>query len=1114
MFDPNTVDLMSRAPSLEGLASERLSQTITEAYAEIVSSRIRMRELQSDDAAELELPEAIQRMRRLAFTQEALVASSIERENRTAAAFVAASAHHACLLAESLLTSVKHDSALRFEGISSDVSATVLFLCAEASADAAEMSKQIQLDDKDPLEAKLLHAIKSFATGNLRAVLRIEHLTQSEILGTGGQDAATRALYHKILEALISAAATMLGEDSDFLFSELDPLAKLKHVQDLCIEPTLLNFSSAGSVHHGAYPGPLHLATLLYGTLRDFMRTGVVSVPPPAGIDSAVWLEQMCSFAERRPFLWRNHRQALTRGYLNIGTSSAVSFPTGAGKSTLAELKVATAVVRGKKVVILVPTLALVDQTTRSINEAFPDVQVFRERTTELALEVDDQKLPTISVMTPERCLAISSFAPNLFAEVELVIFDECHLLHPRSEDKSRRAVDAMMCILNLSLATPSSDLLFLSAMMKNSEEISNWISNLTGRECLHLDLLWKPTRQVRGCVVYSNVEIQALKSRLRADRKAYTTKRAPVATREAMCAEPYAFFCLNQTWNTRSRNDYSLQKLLDEQVSLAVGDSLRKGAPKNTARWYLTPNGVQVSQKLAEEISKKNLKTIVFMQSIPWVNSAHNNMCKNVAGSGCVLTESERANYDAAKDELGSVDHLYLLVDEDVNTLRSSSACHHGHLLSFERTLHESLFKRGDGINVLFATSTLSQGMNLPGDVVVIGGDSRFDLDAKKMSRLEAHELLNAAGRAGRAGQRSHGFVIVVPSKVVEFNNEKSEINKYWAELRGIFSQGDQCLTIEDPLEPLLDRIHETSSADDPMTEYLIGRLPISDASKTDAIDKTSELLARSFAAFKRRGQGDDDWIKTRVDAVRDVRTMMDTQVGTIGWQDRLSASIGFSPKFVRELADTFELGWQHDASVEKWKTWFVDWLCERKDRLPMLIRSETLESFLGTPYKKLEDDQSRGKMICETVFTLLDIWMSGRPLVEIELAMGTKPNLLKTCERARDFVSDIVPELSYLFGTPSLVVQAMIDERKLEDKVPVSLSLLSTCVKEGFDSSEKAVLRTSMNGIVNRRAVHRECEALAAYLQPASGVEGFSGILNRLDTAKLTRLARSWNT
>jgi hypothetical protein len=369
MFDPETVDLMNRAPELEGLESERISQTITEAYAEIVSSRIRMREIQGGEAAEFELPKVIQKMRRLAFTQEAFVASSIGREDRAAAAFVAASAHHACLLAENLVTSRERKSTLSFEGISPDVSATILFLCAEASADAAEISKLIQLDGKELLESKLLHAIKSFATGNLSALLRIELLTPSQILGTGGQDAALRALYHKILEALIKAAATMLDAELELSLSELDPIATLQRVQELCIAPSVQNFSSEGSVHYSIYPGPLHLATLLQGAFRDFLETGVVKVPPPTGIDGLVWLDQMRSFAERRPFLWRNHRQALAKGYLDLGTSAAVSFPTGAGKSTLAELKIATAVVRGKKVIFLAPTLALVDQTTRALGD-------------------------------------------------------------------------------------------------------------------------------------------------------------------------------------------------------------------------------------------------------------------------------------------------------------------------------------------------------------------------------------------------------------------------------------------------------------------------------------------------------------------------------------------------------------------------------------------------------------------------------------------------------------------------------------------------------------------------------------------------------------------------
>lgn len=89
-----------------------------------------------------------------------------------------------------------------------------------------------------------------------------------------------------------------------------------------------------------------------------------------------------------------------------------------------------------------------------------------------------------------------------------------------------------------------------------------------------------------------------------------------------------------------------------------------------------------------------------------------------------------------------------------------------------------------------------------------------------------------------------------------------------------------------------------------------------------------------------------------------------------------------------------------------------------------------------------------------------------------------------------------------------PSLVAQAIINEGYFEGEAPVSLSLLSVCVKEGLDSAEKAVLRASMEGIVNRRSVHREFEALSKHLPPASPPEDFSSIQARLDVAKAIKL------
>ena len=57
---------------------------------------------------------------------------------------------------------------------------------------------------------------------------------------------------------------------------------------------------------------------------------------------------------------------------------------------------------------------------------------------------------------------------------------------------------------------------------------------------------------------------------------------------------------------------------------------------------------------------------------------------------------------------DLGGAQYLYLEVDDD-DSLVSSCASHHGLLLAAERHLHESLFKRRDGIQVLVATSTLA---------------------------------------------------------------------------------------------------------------------------------------------------------------------------------------------------------------------------------------------------------------------------------------------------------------------------------------------------------------------------------------------------------------------
>jgi hypothetical protein len=274
------------------------------------------------------------------------------------------------------------------------------------------------------------------------------------------------------------------------------------------------------------------------------------------------------------------------------------------------------------------------------------------------------------------------------------LIFDECHLLHPRETDRSRRAIDAMLCVLNFTSIAPEADLLFLSAMMRNTDELAGWLQSITGQICLSLALTWKPTRQVRGCVVYGASEINALEARFREVRAAVGNKHAPAPLKRELAVQPFGFFCLRQTWQSRARRDYALIPLLENTVTLSTGTAKNRN-------WYLTPNGNQVASAIAAATAGQGLKTLVFTQTIPLCNSAADGLTARLGPPPPDLTAEEKRLYGIAVDEAGGPDHVYLKVSEE-GQLRSSWTCHHGVLLSAERNLHETLFKRPDGINVL----------------------------------------------------------------------------------------------------------------------------------------------------------------------------------------------------------------------------------------------------------------------------------------------------------------------------------------------------------------------------------------------------------------------------
>ncbi|MGH7918707.1 MAG: DEAD/DEAH box helicase, partial [Candidatus Dormibacteraceae bacterium] len=135
-------------------------------------------------------------------------------------------------------------------------------------------------------------------------------------------------------------------------------------------------------------------------------------------------------------------------------------------------------------------------------------------------------------------------------------------------------------------------------------------------------------------------------------------------------------------------------------------------------------------------------------------------------AHHGLDLTnDREKAEIDAFMTE-----RLATLVDRDeaalfsklvdASMLRRGLASHHAGLLPYHKELVEELFTRGL-LKVVFATETLSLGINMPARAVVVSSFTKFDgIDFKNLTTGELTQLMGRAGRRG-IDTLGHGIIL-----------------------------------------------------------------------------------------------------------------------------------------------------------------------------------------------------------------------------------------------------------------------------------------------------------------------------------------------------------------
>jgi ATP-dependent RNA helicase HelY len=405
------------------------------------------------------------------------------------------------------------------------------------------------------------------------------------------------------------------------------------------------------------------------------------------------------------------------------GESVLVAAPTGSGKTVVAEFAIERALEAGRKAFYTTPLKAL-------SNQKFGDF-VAQYGADRVGLLTGDNSIngeAPVVVMTTEVLRNMLYERSDTLEGLDVVIMDEVHYL----QDPYRGAVWEEI-LIHLPL---SSSVVCLSATVSNAEEFGEWLTTLRGTTRVVIEEK-RPVPLEHLYMVGSQLHPMH------------------VEQRGHLLPNPYVVSLGQRELRTR---EYRRRGDGRSQYQ-------RIGRPREGHRRVYTPKREEVVDVLSKE---GMLPAIYFVfsragcdQSVRWVTE-----------SGVRLTSSEeeariREFADMRTAWMDEDDLSALGYYEMRESLAAGVAAHHAGMVPVFKEAVEELFAAGL-VKVVFATETLSLGINMPAKTVVIENLWKFTGERHEM--LTPGEYTQLTGRAGRRGIDEHGFAVVLYQRDVDF--------------------------------------------------------------------------------------------------------------------------------------------------------------------------------------------------------------------------------------------------------------------------------------------------------------------------------------------------------
>jgi ATP-dependent RNA helicase HelY len=394
---------------------------------------------------------------------------------------------------------------------------------------------------------------------------------------------------------------------------------------------------------------------------------------------------------------------------LDAGTSVLVSAPTGSGKTTVADYAIARTLAQGRKAFYTTPLKALSNQKFAELAATYGP-----ERIGLLTGDVSHRPEADVVVMTTEVVRNMMFARSPHLVGLGLLVLDEVHYL----QDPYRGSVWEEAIIL----APTDVVLVCLSATVSNADQLGAWLRSVHG-----------PTEVI-----------------VETHRPVTLSDHVAIAERGSRRVDLVPLLAHGRLHPQAAALDQRLTRL-----------ARRPGGLRQSG--VATPRRTEIIEALGE---RDMLPAIVFIFS----RNACDDAVRQCLEDGLRLTTPDqraeiRERCEERTDGLPDDELRVLGYGPWLAGLEAGVASHHAGLIPAFREAVEECFTAGL-LQVVFATETLSLGINMPARTVVIERLTKMRQHGR--AALTSGEYAQLTGRAGRRGLDSVGHAVVAWSPTV----------------------------------------------------------------------------------------------------------------------------------------------------------------------------------------------------------------------------------------------------------------------------------------------------------------------------------------------------------